>query len=325
MTLKFSELEAVTNDHFLLDKGKAVDIYFDSSFLMDRWLKQKKGLWERPSGGPSIRIPLEYDGQEGGFFSRGEPLSSNDRETVNAAYFQWKAAYGNATILWQDELENSGPEAQVQLITQKVDSAQKTIRKILAQTLYDDAGDASKVITGLGSLCNETATLSYGNITENDLVATDGTQPWEGKVTAANANIALATIRTLRSRAKIGDGATGKPRIGITTEALYNSIAGILQVQQRFVKDDYTAKAGFTHLVFEEMLLAADDYCPSGTLYALNENHVGFAVHSKAFFAREPWMKIPDIAGKTMKIFWYGNLICNNRQAHAAATGLVAV
>lgn len=322
MSLTYNELESVTNDYFSTDGGKAVDIYFKSSFLMDRWLNQKKGIFERPAGGVNIRIPLEYDMQEGGFFLRGEPLSSNDKETVNAAFFKWKAAYGNATILWQDELENAGEYAQVQLITQKLASAQKTIRKKLAQTVYGDGGDDSKILTGLKSLCNAGTDVKYGGIAEDDLVADDGTKPWEGKIDTTAAAVTLAILRDMRSDAKISDGADGKPGIGVTTEELFNQISGILQIQQRFVTDDFTSKAGFTHLVFEEMILAADDYCPSGHMFVLNENHVGFAVHSRGFFVREPWMKIPDIAGKTMKIFFYGNMVSNNRQAHKCRTAL---
>lgn len=324
MALTYTELEAITRDYFMADKGKAVDIYFESSFLMDRWLNQKKGLWERPSGGLNIRIPLEYDMQEGGFFTRGEPLSSNDKETVNAAFFKWKAAYSNATILWQDELENAGEYAEVQLITQKISNAQKTIRKKIAETMYSSEGDQSKLVTGIVSMCNSSTTTQYGGLTPDDLVATDGTKPWTGNLSTSQGAISLAKVRTLRSTAKIGDGAKDKPNIGLTTEDLFNVISGILQVQQRFTRDDHTAKAGFTHLVFEEMLLAADDYCPSGNLSLLNEQYAGFAVHKRGFFVREPWMKVPDIAGKTMKIFWYGNMVCSNRKAHALGTGFTA-
>jgi len=66
MSLTYAELESITNDFFMADNGKAVDIYFDSSFLLNYLMKQKKGLWERPNGGNKIRVPLEYDGQESG-------------------------------------------------------------------------------------------------------------------------------------------------------------------------------------------------------------------------------------------------------------------
>jgi len=88
MALPYAELEAITNDYFIVDGGKATDIYFYTSFLLNYFVKQQKGLWERPDGGRNIRVPLEYDGQESGFYSRGDTISSDDRESVNAAYFE---------------------------------------------------------------------------------------------------------------------------------------------------------------------------------------------------------------------------------------------
>ena len=78
------------------------------TFLLNYLLKQQKGIWERPDGGMKIRIPLEYDGQVAGFYSKGDTVSSDDRENVNAAYFDWKHAYGNATVYRIDSLKNAG-------------------------------------------------------------------------------------------------------------------------------------------------------------------------------------------------------------------------
>ncbi len=66
MALTWEELESVTNDYFMADNGKAIDIYFNTSFLLNYLLKQQKGLWERPDGGRKIRVPLEYDEQVSG-------------------------------------------------------------------------------------------------------------------------------------------------------------------------------------------------------------------------------------------------------------------
>src|SRR6056297_3542151 len=140
MSMTYEELESVTNDYFMVDNGKAVDIYFTTSFLLNYLLKQMKGLWERPNGGRNIRVPLEYDGQEAGFYSKGDTLSSDDRESVNAAYFEWKHAYSNATVYRIDTLENAGEYAEVQLVTQRVAGAQKSLTKLLAESIYDAAG-----------------------------------------------------------------------------------------------------------------------------------------------------------------------------------------
>lgn len=322
MTLE--ELNEITNDYFLLDDGKATDIYFVTSWLMNYLMKQQKGLFERPSGGLKIRIPIEYDESEGGWYDRNDPLSSDDREIIDAAHFHWKHAYANATIYRTDELMNAGEYAEVQLVASKIKNAQKTCTKKIATELYAAGGDSAKTITGLLSLCSTATTTPYGSLTQAGVVSANGDTPWQGNVTAIGAAISLDRIRTLKSTAKIHDGADGKPNVGTTTETLFNKLMSLLQTQQRFVQEKDTVKAGFQNLVFEGTVIAADDYCPAGDLFVGNSNHLGFAIHQRGYFARTAWMDLSGPAGQTMKIFWDGNLICNHRKSCALGTGLTA-
>ena len=323
MALTWEQLESVTNDYFIMDGGKATDIYFNTSFGLNLFLKQQKGIWKRPSGGIRVRIPLKYDGAEADFYVRGDTLSSEKRDNVNAAYFTLAHAYGNATVLRLDTLENSGPQAEIELVYDEIETAQQSCTKKLAQSLYDDHGAGAGRLTGLRAMCSETATTAYGGIIENDLVAQDGTKPWEGKTTTTTESISPTVIRTMASGAKISDGAGGKPNIVLTTEALFNSLVDILTLHQRFVKSEDTAKFGFTGVDFEGKIITPDDYCPSGYAFALNTNFVGFAVHTQGFFMRGPWRVIEDSPeDKTMKIYFDGNLVCSNRKAHIAHSNL---
>ncbi|KUG29620.1 hypothetical protein ASZ90_000479 [hydrocarbon metagenome] len=322
MALNLSEIEAVTNDYFAAADGKAVDIYFGSSFLLDFLMNRRMGLFERPAGGEKIRIPLNYSDAEGGFFTRADPLSSDDRASVSAAFFEWKHAYGNATVYLTDEIAAGGDYAAVQFVTQKIETAQKTCANWLAATLYSAGGDESPTLTGLRALTGGDPDVLYGGIAENQLVAADGSRPWRAVTLDEAAPMGLDVLQNMRSAAKISDGRDGKPNVAVTTEALYNKISRILQVQQRFVSDDEAARAGFTHLVFEGMILAADDFCPAGHAFAVNTNHLGFAIHQNGFFSRRPWTELDGPAGKTMKILWHGNLVCSNRKAHAAHANL---
>lgn len=323
MALPFDELEAITNDYFMADGGKAIDIYFNTSFLLNHLLKQQKGIWERPDGGMKIRIPLEYDGQVAGFYSKGDTISSDDRENINAAYFDWKHAYGNATVYRIDTLKNAGRYAEVQLVAQRVASAQKSLTKLLAGSIYDTAGGGSTRLTGLLACCNETATTAYGSIAEDDLVANDGTKPWEGKLDSTTESISLSVMRDMATAAKLRDGANGKPNMIVMPEALWNVVADVLQAQQRFVDSKSTAEAGFTGLKFEGKDLFPDDYCPSGYAFALNSSHIGFAVHKQGNFMRSKWKVIPDSPeDRTMKIYFDGNMVVNNRKAHQGHSNL---
>ena len=323
MALTYQELESITNDYFLLDGGKAVDIYFDDSFALTHYVKQKNGIWERPDGGEQIRIPIEFDRQIGGWYGRGDTLSSDDRESVNTARYDWKHLYGNATIRRIDELKNSGDYAKVRLLTQRLAGAQKSVTIDMANSFYSDTGASSDEFDGVLAMCNETSTTAYGDIAEDDLVASDGTKPWEGKRKTTTEGISLAVIRTLCSDAKIRSGKHGKPNIIFTTESLWNTIADIVQVSQRITEDIEAAKIGFTSLIFEGKRIVADDYCPSGYMVAINDKFFGAAFHKKGLYERTKWEKIPDSPGdRSMKIFCDGNLVCSNRKAHKAHSNL---
>ncbi|WP_027369229.1 phage major capsid protein [Desulfocurvibacter africanus] len=322
MPLSNAELEIVTRDYLLADGKQATDIYFETSWLMQYLMKQQKGLWKLFGGGRKVKVPLKYDGAEAGFYQRNDTLSEDERQNITAAYFELRHAFGNATIYRADELQNAGEEAEVELVQSKIEDAMESCRDTVAKQLYAAGGDNSPYLTGLLSLCNENADLAYGELTENGVVAKDGSKPWEGKLLTTPAVISLDTIREMRRTAKVKGK---KPDIGVTTDLLWDKIAGILQVQQRFTSDKPTAEAGFQNLVIEGMTLTVDDYMPSGHLFCLNSKHVGFAVHRKGYFARTPWKDLTSGAqGRSMKILWDGNLISNNRKAHIGRSNLSA-
>jgi len=321
--LTWTELESITDDYFMADNRSAEDIYFYTSFLLNYLMKQKKGIWERPDGGERIRIPLEYDGQEAEFYVKGDTISSDDRESVNSAYFEWKHAYGNATVYRIDGLKNAGRYAEVQLLKQRVGGAQKSLTKLIAGSLYDLPSGNSARLTGLRALCHETATIAYGGIQEDDLVSADGTKPWEGKMDSSTTTMTLGVIRNGASDAKTRDGQGGKPDLVVTTETNWNIIADILQVQQRFTDGKETAKAGFTGLHFEGKDVFPDDFCPVNHMFEINSNHVGFAIHTQGLFMRSKWKVIPDSPeDRTLKLYWDGNAVSNNRKAHKGFSAL---
>ncbi len=323
MSLSLAELESITSDYFLLDNGKAVDIYFNDSFLFNYLFKQKKGLYKAITGGIYVRCPLKYDGAEGGFYTRGSTLSSDDKTALNTARFSIKHLYSNATIIRTDELENSGPQQEVDMVADRLDSAQKQIAKDASGSIYASAGGGTSQFEGLRALCNATTSNKYGDIAEDDLVSEDGTKPWTGRTSSTSTVMGLSVIRTARRTAKLRDGANGKPDLFVTTETLYDALESILQVSQRFTEGVKTAAAGFTGLVYQNCEIFPDDFCPSGYGFALNSAHIGFGVHVDGNLMRLPWANIPESAGdRTMKILLDAALICNNRKGHYSYSAL---
>jgi hypothetical protein len=319
------ELELITKKFLVADGKKATDIYFETSWLMEHLMKNKGGLFERPNGGSHIEVPLKYDGAEAGFYMRNEALNEDDRQNITVAKFNWCHAFGNATIYRVDELKNAGEYAEVALVESKITDAMESCRDMIASNLYNGVGDGSKFITGLLSLTNGTGTVTYGNIAADNLVAQDGTKPWRGITNTTGGVLSLDLLRGFRSQAKIKGGPKGKPNLLVTTETLYNKVLNLLTLNQRYTPADQVVKAGFVGCHLDDAMIVVDDYCPSGYVFGINTNHCGFAVHSRGYFARDPWTKLSSGAvGRTMKIFWDGNLIANHRRAHIAASGLTA-
>jgi hypothetical protein len=312
-----TQLDAVTNDYFMIEDGKAQDNYFETSFLLDHFLKQKKGLFKRPSGGMQIRVPIRYDGNKAGFYTRGGTLDSSKQEAITEVHFAWKHLYGNATILRIDTLKNAGPEAMIDLVTEELEGAQESLRDLAATSLYLGLEGDAENFTGVNSLTETTSSTDYGGFSEDDIVSADGTKVWAGKGSSTTTVLSLSAIRDMRTAAAYGKGKQLQPDLIATDEANYNTLLAILQTQQRFTEGVKTAKAGFSGVHLEGCDVFPDRYCPASNMYALNSAHVGFAIHKKGMFEKTPWEFIAGSArDKTMKIFLDGNFVCNNRRAN---------
>ena len=322
MTLPFTEAESMTEDYFMADKGSAYDIFFKSSFACNWFLKQKNGLYKRYPGGTHIEVPLEYDEASGGTFTRTSALNSDDRNMIVNAKFLPKNYYGNATIYLTDEAANSGDMQKISLIKQRVAAAQKKMAKDMATDFWAAGGDTGETLTGVPSVCSETAGTPYGGIEEEDLLSSDGNYHWQGRTTTTAELISIAVIRAMGSTAKLQDGMDGKPDIFFLTEDLFNVLRNKLDIQQRYTEADETRKAGFTGLKIDKAMVVVDDFAPSGYCFGANSSCFGFATHSNFNFVRQPWVPLSPQAGKTMKQIWMGNMISSNRKGQILHTGL---
>jgi hypothetical protein len=73
-------------------------------------------------------------------------------------HFDWKHVYGNSTVYRIDGLKNADEYAIVSMVNQRLAGNQKSVTKLLADSIYDVPGGDSKRLTGLLACCNETAT-----------------------------------------------------------------------------------------------------------------------------------------------------------------------
>jgi len=320
-----SEMNAITNDYFVLDDGAAFDIFYQTSWWLNYLLKQRKGYFKLYDGGEYIRVLLDYDEVEGGFYLRGESISSDHKETIQAARFAPKHCYGNGTVLRVDLQAAGGEYGQIDLIKHQIKKAQQRCTNLAASALYDEYGTSSSRFTGFGACCDETTSRAYGGFSEDDLESRDGTKPWEGKRNTTSEQISTPSLRELVRDTHQSDGPDKEADLVGTERQLYDSLISQLEAQQRYRSSDEMAKAGFKGVMIDNFTVFHDDFCPSGWACAITSKCYGFVIHRDGFFEREKWDKIPNSPGdKAMKIYLDGNAVATNRRVHKIHTNLTA-
>jgi len=310
--LTLTELQAITD--YYVEKTPN-DIYFKSNVLLYKLLGGETGVKVIP-GGKKIQIILEYAEGNGGEYGATTKLALNKKEIYNAAFFRWAAYYAGVTIDLDDQRQNSGDLAIVNLINGKLKNAQKTIRTKMGTDIYLAATNNNK-LNGLGDMFNTVTATPYGEIAQDDMA------DWAAIKTIAPAGaISFKMMQTIRRGASIDDNKEGKPNLYLTTELLKDGFERTLQTQARY-SDVNLINAGFDNILFGGAPVVTDNKQAAGTCDAINTNFVDILTHEDYNFTKPVWaspIDQPDI--KVAFIRWSGNFICRNRKAHHRREGL---
>lgn len=312
MSLTLTELQAITD--FYVEKTPN-DIYFQSNILLYKLLGGETGTNLIP-GGKKIQVILEYEKSNGGTFGATTKFALNKKEIFNAAFFPWAAYYSGVTVDLDDQRQNSGDLAIVNLVNGKLKNAQKTIRTNMGSDVYGARGSDPNAFTGLGDLFNTTTSTAYGEIAEDDMTN------WKANVITTSEAISFKVMQTIRRTAQIDDNAEGKPNLYITTQTLKDGFERTLQSQARY-SDVRLVNAGFDNILFGGAPVVADNKQTAGYLDALNLRFLDIKTHQDYNFTKPKWAS-PIDQPDTMVAFikWSGNLVCKNRKAHCRHTNL---
>ena len=321
MALTLTEIQAVTDEQYI-DKS-VTDIYFKSNVLLWLLMGGDKGRTIVP-GGTSIRVPLEYGEMPSQSFNAATLFNTTKAEIVNTAQFPWAAYQSTIVYDLDDNRENSGEAAIVDIVETKLRNAQKTIRKSIAAAIYGTATTVGKDLLGLGDLFDATdigggVLKAYGGISETDMA------DWAAVSSAAGAVISFPTMQSIRRLGSIDNDKEGKPNLYLTTELLKDAFEASLHQNARY-SSSKLVEAGFDNIMFGGYPVICDDAITAGTLYALNTNFLDFATHKDYNFPKPTWREAAANNPETMIAYekWSGQLICKNRKAQVLRTGLTA-
>lgn len=311
MALTLDELNATTQEWW--EKG-AQDVFYKGNVLIGTMLKGAK-TWD---GGTYIRQVLDYGQPMGGDFNATSVFNTNKVSTMTAA--RWTPAYYYEPVVYDidDMVQNAGLAQEVDIVMTKMDKAQKHIRYNLAYDLYHSTGygTSGKKLVGLLGMMSTTAT--YGGIAVADLAE------WiAGYVTTTAAPITFGVVDSLLTGCLVGDDAGDEPDLLVTTRALFSSLRSQTMPHLRLEHGDL-ADMGFKNIDYIGIPLVRDYMCPTGYLFGINRNYMGFRVHKDYNFKRTPWEKPIGQEKYACYLEIVLQMICKRRDAHGYQSGLTA-
>lgn len=314
-----AELNVITQNYV---ENRSTDIFFDDNILLYTLLAGGKlqTSMAQPSdmvdGGKKIKVVLEYAESNNGSYGNTTKIPQGKVDIFNAALFRWAGYYASNTIDLDDQMQNNGDPAIINLAHGKLRNIEKTIRNKMGTDIYASAADTDSFL-GLGNLFNTTSSTAYGNITEDDMAK------WAANAITTSEAISFKVMQTIKRTAKVGQNKEDKPTLYMTTDLLKDAFERTLQGQQRFASNQTLVDAGFDNVLFSGAPVVADDKQSTGILDAVNTNYLSIKTHSKYAFTMPKWEYSKDQPDTLVANTRYGGqLVCSNRKAHCRHTNL---
>ena len=320
MSLNYDNLSALTKNQYI---PLLVDNIFESNVLTHRLLRKSKA----GASGQKVLQPVEYaKNASSGFYSGYDVMDTAPTEIFTDAEYEWKQMYATISISGREEALNDGAERVIDLLEAKVKNAEKSMKDSFGTTLYgtqagtgDDFAGLQHIIAqdrSLGGIDSTTYTWWDAGVVK----ALSSNNTYANVTDSSNANYIQKLLRETVSALTI-DGQT--PTAIITTNVVLDAYEETLVAQKRFgASAGSEADAGFRNLTFRDIPIFADDHCPDGMMFFLNENFLQFRHHRKRNFAFEPFMKPINQDARVAKILWLGALTCSAPRYMGKITGL---
>lgn len=336
-------VQTTTNIKFL---PKVVDTILNSNVFAQRVIRAAKS-W-KTDGGRKLRVPIKVSKNTTFQSFRGFDTFSTS-PTDNRQYMEFDPAFMQITsALPADEISVNMTDGQVLgLIALTLESDVQDMADSIGDIMYGDGtGNNSKDPLGLAAIVNDGSVISTIGGLDRTVYTT-----LKSTVTASGGTLTLAKMDTMWNAVTSGQQ---KPTIIITTEAIFSLYEQLLRPQERIYKDVSMIKGlkmgtGATGLSYKGIEVVADEKCPAGYMYFLNENYLdwyalpmskefGEAVSYKTQiegndykaplglgFTWSGWIKPSNAAAIVGHIFFGGQLVCTNPKRQGVLTGISGV
>ena len=245
----------------------------------------KKGRVKPISGGNVIYEILQYQETSGcDWYSGWDALATTQVPVVDVAQFSIKQIAVPVMMSGLEQLQNASEEQVVDLLDEKLDTAEKTMKNRMETGLFSDGtGSSSNQINGLQLyVADSPSSGTIGGVAASNSfwqnIAYDVSSSTYASFTSATAQgiVNAAFVQAVRGN--------DTPDMAFADNNYFVPFMESLQAMQR-VTDDQTARLGFTSIYYMNMQVflagGRGGACPSQHMYMLNSDYLKFRPHSK--------------------------------------------
>jgi len=271
-------LQSITQDEIV---PRIVDGILTGNVLALRILGRAK-RWN----GELMKLPVKIaKSTTGGSFQGDDVFSTEKQNTRQLLQFSPKGFYQSVVLIGMEMDVNATPARVLDLMKVEMESAGLDMLDSLATIFYGDGtGNGSKNFDGLDNLIDDgSVAATYGGLTR-------ATYPTllNSDVTSSVGPLALADLAAAYDGAVSG---SKRPSLAVTTESIFSDYEALVQptistnvdgalarVTRNVVgpRGALSGEVGFDALFFRGVPIVADEQCPSGDLWMINEDYLAF-------------------------------------------------
>ena len=321
---------ATTTIENIMDSGKLYDAVFENNAILNKM--NEMGSIKIISGGERL---------SGGIMdkSNGTVTSYSGTDEFNVTLQQMSTRWFLSPKLYavsvgisgDDATSNRGPEAFVNMLTERVENASLTISDRVGTDIAEDdgTGNSSKNITGLPAMIKtDPTTGTYAQIDSS--VNTK----WRNQVQTSVGDVATAGMGFLRSlyndiaKGSLREG-SAVPDCAFTTQTVHESFEALLYPRYRIADGGGPNAAGGNlgngKVYYKNCEIMWDPHITTtGVFYMWASRFVDLVVYRDRNFEMDPsgLQKPINQDAKIGQIFFKGNLVTKLRNKTGKGTGL---
>jgi hypothetical protein len=288
---------------------------------------KKGGNIRTVSGGSVIYEEISFqENGNAGWYSGYDLLPVAAQDVISAAQFSLKQIAVPVVISGLETLQNSGKEAMIDLLEQRISVAESTMSNLMSEGVYSDGtGYGGKQLVGLDAAVP--ATITSGQTTTYAGISRSTWSFWKsyspGSVTLPTNNTAAATYLPLYLNTAWAAQTRGsdQPNLIVMDNNYWGIFVNCLQNLQRFTSSE-SADLGFPTQKFlsADVILdggiggfAYSNAATGGTAYVLNTKYFRLRPHKdRNFVSLSPNRRYAVNQDAEVQILaWAGALTCN--------------